>query len=173
MQSSIFRFFANMFHTLAIWFDASVVGRAFNAVADFCMRTFRHSILGRLFSSEAVGKVCGESFFAKLPTLIVHLIRTITRPFRSFCFKTAESSKLIWLFSNWNAVSIRLYGVSLAFFSVFYTVFRLLWGNPSMLEHCAIGILFICAIAAIIINRSIKSLFKGSVILTAFGGIAS
>ncbi|MBE7022077.1 MAG: hypothetical protein E7414_02530 [Ruminococcaceae bacterium] len=171
MQSSVFRFFANLFHKLALWFDASLFGRVFNRVSAFGARVFRHSVLGRFLAAENMGEFFKESLLYRLLTLPITLLRRIADKIGPFCSRTATSSSFNFLFSSWHSISSRTYGITLLFFSVFYTLFRTLWAEPRLTERVAVLALFVLAVFAIVINRSIKSLFKGSSILSGLGGL--
>lgn len=171
MQSSIFRFFANVFHALARFFDASLFGRAFNRLTSFCGRVFKHSVPGRFFAGQTQGTWFSESLFGKLFMLPITIMRLLACKVGSFCSRTAQNSGIYFLLSSWHSISIRTYGVALLFFSLFYGVFRTLWAQPTLIERLCVAGLLLVAIASIIINRSLKSLFKGSTFLTAFGGL--
>lgn len=171
MQSSIFQFFANLFHALACWFDASLLGRAFNKFSAFSARVFKHSLIGRFFAGQSKGTFFFESLFGKLVMLPITLARKTAAKFGGFWSRTAQNSGIYFLLSSWHSISIRTYGVALLFFSLFYGVFRTLWAQPTLVERLCVAGLLLVAIVAIIINRSLKSLFKGSTLLTAFGGL--
>ncbi|MBE7009928.1 MAG: hypothetical protein E7418_00375 [Ruminococcaceae bacterium] len=170
MQSSIFHFFARIFHSLADWFGASLFGRGFNRVATFCAKVFAGSLLGRFFDTHGEGHVFSESIFGQLLALPVKLIRRLGEALHSITPMT-ETSSIYWLLSAWHTISIRAYGLILLFFSLFYGIFRTLWAEPTTTERICVGLMIVVALLAIIVNRSLKSLFKGSTLLTSFGGL--
>ncbi|MBR6729401.1 MAG: O-antigen ligase family protein [Clostridia bacterium] len=171
MQSSIFKFFANIFHTLAFWFDASLTGRVFNSISAFCARVFRHSVLGKFFCAKESAGWFTESIFCKLLLLPVSFLRYLNKKAGETLRRISSSSYIIWLSENWHNISIRTYGITLCCFCVFYTVFRFLFAEPGMWEHVAVGALGLLSLLAIGINRSCKSLFKGSLLMQLIGGL--
>jgi len=171
MQSLIINFFSKIFHRLAIWFEESYAGRLFNRIASFFANAFRHSFTGELFAGSRWGEYFKNSLFYKLIMLPVALCQFIAKHTEAFCNKISESSQVLWLFANWNKVSIRTYGVFFCTFSLCYAALRALFSLPSLLEWCLLGGLFFLSLLCILINRSLKSLFKGSRILNLFGGL--
>lgn len=171
MQSLILTFFSRLLAKLAYWFDESICGCAFNRLAAFLAVAFRQSFFGRLFAEGAWGGYFRESFFYRLLTFPVRLCRRIAGRTAGFFEALAHTSGIFWLFSNWHNISIRIYGLVLGSFSLFYELLRLLTNPLSLWELCFLAALFILSLLAVFINRSIRSLFKGSRILTAIGGL--
>ena len=171
MQSLFLQFFANVFHTFAYWFDESAIGRLFNKVCAALGRAFSHSGLARLFTHSNWGCFFRESLFYKLLTLPLVLTRKIASHVGTFCAGAAQSSSVLWLLANWHSISIRMYGVVFCSFSLVYGLLRAVFSFPSFYEWCFIITLFVFSLLCIIINRSLKSLFKGSRILTLIGGL--
>ncbi len=171
MQSSIINFFTKLFSTLALWFDESIAGRCFNHISAALARFFSDSFVGRLFAVKDWGVIFKESLFYKLLTLPVAICRYIATRADAPAKELTSSSGIVWLLANWNNVSIRIYGVVLCAFSLGYGVLRVFISFPSLIEWCCIASLFLISLFCIVINRSLKSLLKGSRVLTAFGGL--
>ncbi len=171
MQSKILQFFGGLFHTLALWFDASVAGRLFNGFSAFLARAFADSLPGRFFAAKGTASLWSESLFYKVLHTPVRLCRFIADKIGDKWQKMAKSSCIVWFLMNWNTVSIRVYGFVLGSFALCYGALRIALRTPSVLELVILLAVFIVSVLAIIINRSLKSLFKGSRFLTAFGGM--
>ncbi len=171
MQSVILKFFAGLFHTLAVWFDESITGRMFNRVSAFLGAVFQSSLLGRFFATAGDGSLFRESLLYKLLTLPVALCRRIADKTSDYVKGMTRSSGVVWLLTNWHSVSIRIYGTVLCAFSLCYALLRSRFAHPAPVEWVCIAALFILSVLCILINRSAKSLFKGSRILTAFGSL--
>ncbi len=171
MQSLFLQFFANLFHTFAYWFDESAIGRLFNKFCAALGRTFSHSGLSRLFTRSNWGCFFRESLFYKLLTLPLVLTKKMATHVGTFCAGAAQSSTVLWLLANWHSISIRMYGVAFCSFALVYGVLRTIFSFPTLYEWGLIISLFIVSLLCMFINRSLKSLFKGSRILTLIGGL--
>ncbi|MBR5236826.1 MAG: O-antigen ligase family protein [Clostridia bacterium] len=171
MQSKILQIFGNLFHALAIWFDASLAGRLFNRFSAFLARSFADSLPGRFFVAKGTSSVWNESLFYKLLHLPVSLCRLIAGKIGDRWQEMAKSSCIVWFLMNWNIVSIRIYGFLFGSFALCYGALRICLSGPDLLEIAILSAVLLFAVFAVIINRSLKSLFKGSRFLTAFGSM--
>ncbi len=172
MESSIYQFLARVFHALAVWFDASLFGRIFNAVCAFLGKCFRNCFVGkRLCKGLETREIWEASLIYQLLHIPVRACRWFAKKSSKFWIKAAEGSQIIQLTNNWELVSIRIYGVIIFFFAVAHALlgFVVHGVNPVMLAVDA-AFLFV-AFIMVLINRSPKSLFKGSLVLRLFGGL--
>ncbi|MBE7034865.1 MAG: hypothetical protein E7402_01900 [Ruminococcaceae bacterium] len=171
MQSSILDFFAKLFHGLALWFNESLFGRFFNALSARLAVWFRHSLPGRFFAGDKTGHWFNESLFGKCLLFPLSLCRKCAALTGRFFESCAAGSSVLWLLRTWHSVSSRVYGIVLCAFSVSYLALSLAFSQISILLVCVLSALFLLSVLLILANRSLKSLFKGSRILTAFGGL--
>lgn len=172
MESSIYNFFARIFHALAVWFDASLFGRGYNALCAFLGKCFRNCFIGkRLCKGLETREVWEASLLYRVLHLPVRLCRMIAQKSGGFWERVSEDSRVVRLADNWELVSIRIYGVVIFFFAAAHAALgTLLHGiQPMMLIIDAA--LAILAVIMVAINRSPKSLFKGSLFLRLFGGM--
>lgn len=171
MQSVILQFLAKICHTLALWFDESIVGRLFNRASRWLANVFRDSLPGRFFSCGKAGRWFFESFFGKLFLLPITLCRKVAEKYGDRAKAVLGKSRIIWLLSVWNVISIRVYGLALLAFTAGYSLLRVCFAEMSKIQWFVMAALCLIALFCILINRSLKSLFKGSRMLTAFGGL--
>ncbi len=170
MQSSIFSWFSRQFRKLNLWFNASITGKVFNRLSATLALAFSHSFLGGLFRPGTKNLFSG-SLFHKLLTLPLNLCRKHQEKTGEFWHSVTSSSAVVWFFSNWSFISSRAYGMVLLTFTLSYGIIRMFYDLPGTLEWCLLagGALF--SLLLILVNRSLKGLFKGSICLTAFGGL--
>lgn len=171
MQSSILQFFAALFHRLAYWFNESVTGRLFNRLSAFLARVFRGSLLGRLLAAPQDGRFFRSSRLHAVLTWPIRLCRALAQKLDAPVKRMLDTSGLVWLLHNWYYVSIRVYGVVLCAFTLTYTALRMVLRRPGTVTLAVLFALFCISVLCILINRSVKSLFKGSRIATAFGSL--
>ena len=170
MQSSILKWFSRLFRKLNIWLNASRFGKTFNRFSAFLARLFAESFFGGLFRPTEKDRF-GESLFGRLLGLPVLLCRKFYEKTGSFWKALSGSSSFVWLLTGWHSISSRSYGFLLLAFSLSYALLRCVIAFPGLTEWCLIGACIIFALALILINRSFRALFKGSVLLSAFGGL--
>ncbi|MBQ2696874.1 MAG: O-antigen ligase family protein [Clostridia bacterium] len=170
MQSSIIKRIGRLLRLINIWFNASVIGRFFNRVSKTLATAFSTSLLGRFFTPKE-HHFFKESLFYKLLSLPITLCKLTAKKCGKFAKTLDESSSVIWFFNYWHSISIRTYGFILLFFSVSYSIMRCLLSFPSLYEWIGLSGLALVSLLMIAINRSVKSLFKGSRILTAIGSL--
>ncbi|MBR2500716.1 MAG: O-antigen ligase family protein [Clostridia bacterium] len=172
MQSTISSFFVKLFKNIAAYFPYSILGKVFYAICGFIEGTVSESIIGRFFKKKTDSqKIFKESIFGKIVLFPVNLSVFLANKISGYYNEIRKGSSVLYLIDNWNLVSIRLYGFSLISFGVIYGVLRLLSGSGTL-----VAVLFSLAVAIlgglfVIINRSLKSLFKGSIVLKSIGGI--
>ncbi|MBR5156444.1 MAG: O-antigen ligase family protein [Clostridia bacterium] len=172
MESSIFKFFAKIFHALAVWFDESVFGKAYNSLCIFLAKCFKYSFLGKFFCTGLNTKdMCEASLLYRIIYSPIKLCSFIAKKTGVFWEKTVEDSSILRLANNWELVSIRIYGVILFFFVVTFSVLNTILNGINLMLLAICGAALVFAIFMILINRSPKSLFKGSEFLRSFGGL--
>ena len=170
MQSAILKKCARFLRILNIWFSASVTGKAFNRVSRVLATAFAGSLPGRFFTPSE-GGIFRESLFCKVLLCPVTLCRLFGKKISYLWVRLESGSSVFWCLDNWHSISIRIYGMILLSFSVFYGIFRYCFSTPTAFELIILGVLILFAVFMILVNRSLKSLFKGSLILTAIGGL--
>ncbi len=170
MQSLIYKKIGQWIRLLGLWFNASVTGRIFNRISAALAVVFSNSLLGKLFDARRKD-ICKKSLFCKFLLLPVTLCRLFAKKTDAFWKAQKQSSGVVWFLSYWNCISIRTYGSVLFVFSVAYALIRSFTSFPTIVEWCCISALLIISLLMMAINRSFKALFKGSVFLTAFGGL--
>ncbi len=172
MDSNIYRFFARIFHVLAVWFDESVFGRFYNRLCRFLGKCFSSSFLGHGFAKGLETRTLWESsILYKILHLPISFCKWFAKTTGSFWENLSESSRIIRVVENWELVSIRVYGFVIFFFAIFHALLSLLMnGIQTQVLLIDLG-LFILSLLMIWINRSLKSLFKGSLFLRLFGGL--
>jgi len=171
MHSAIYSFFANFIKKISEYFQHSVLGKIFFFVCSFIERTTASSVIGRFFKRKPCGSAAVKgSIFGKLLSVPVRISDFIFKKINKFYKNARSKSTIIYLADNWNLVSIRIYGAALSAFGLVYGILRLFLGSLTLkaLIFCLLFI-FSGAVCALI-NRSLKSLFKGSVFLKMIGG---
>ncbi|MBE7047910.1 MAG: hypothetical protein E7393_00855 [Ruminococcaceae bacterium] len=171
MESVILQFFSNIFHGLAIWFNESIIGSWFNRLSGWFATVFRDSMLGRFFACKGERSFFKESLFCKLLKTPVIFCQFIGKHIHKLSHNTFQTSGVVWLLANWHSISIRIYGTVLLSFSITYGIIRIILAKPTLLEACLVVTACFASLLCILINRSIKSLFKGSRIAMAVSGL--
>ena len=172
MESSIYKFFARIFHALAVWFDASLFGRAYNACSRFLGRCFRYSMFGRLFAKGLeTESLWQNSLLYRVLHLPLRFCRFLAERWGAFWERTTENSHIIRAVSHWELLSLRVYGVAVLTFTLVHALLFAVLGKLSFVAILIYCILTVFSFALILINRSPKSLFKGSCFLKMFGGL--
>ena len=172
MESSIFHFFAGICHGLAVWFDNSVFGRGFNAVCAFLGKVFRNCFLGKAFRNGLnTTEAWRESVLYKILHLPVRFCQFVAGKVGETCERISETSNFMWITDNWELVSVRIYGMVLFFFALAHAVINSALNGVDALPLILDGALAVVAVFMILLNRSMKSLFKGSGILRLIGGL--
>ena len=170
MHSAIYSFFAKYIKKTADIFPHSILGKVFFSVCSFVQQTVAGSIIGRFFKKQENEEIIvRESVFAKILML----------PIKFFCFLSEKisgrydelraESDILYFTDNWNLVSIRIYGAALCSFGGVYLLLRLFAGSLTFKVLIFSLLSIILGIVFILINRSLKSLFKGSFILKKAG----
>ena len=170
MQSSIVKHLGRILRLINIWFNASMTGRLFNRITKTLGRAFPESLPGRFFTPEK-HQFFRESLFYKIVILPITICRFSAKFFGPVFEKLEKNSSFLWFTTHWHSISIRTYGFVLLFFSLGYSLMRCLLSLPNLYEWVLLSTATLLALWMIVINRSIKSLFKGSRILTAVGGL--
>ena len=172
MQSSIYDFFAKLFHILAIWFDASIFGKCYNAFCAFLGKCFANSFIGSLFNKALDNKNWWqESLLYRLLSLPSKICHFFAVKGKKIIVKIYAGSHVLRLVDNWELVSIRVYGVVLFFFTIAHSIISIILQRADSLMFALYIVLFVISLLMTALNRSPKSLFKGSFILRTFGGL--
>ncbi len=172
MQSTIGSFFVKLFKNIAAYFPHSILGKVFYAICDFIEGTVSESIIGRFFKRKKDSEtVLKESIFGKIILSPVLFFEYLAKKVEKLYGNIRSGSSVLYFIDSWNLVSIRIYGILLCSFGVFYAILRFVSGSGTM--AAILGCLLIVVLGAIfiLINRSLKSLFKGSYILKSIGCI--
>ncbi len=165
MESKIFSFFAALFSKIAMWFDESAVGKLYDKICARCYKTFSESAVGGFFMHEPKrNDVFANSLFGKLIGLPGRFLLFLRSKLSGYLKSVAKTSGICRAVNSWSDISIRFYGIVLVVFSVIVMLFKI--PDPLRMAVCAAGILI--GILAILINRSIRQLFGGSVLMSAF-----
>ncbi len=170
MESSILKWFRKILRILNIWFNASKFGKCFNRISACFAKAFPDSFLGRFFHSKPKNYF-RESLFYKFLLLPITVCRWIAIKFSPFFTKISQNSQIHVFFSNWHLISVRVYGLFLLVFTLTYSLLRSVISFPTPLQRIILACLFLVGAVMFLVNRSIKSLFKGSFIFTAIGGL--
>lgn len=170
MQSAIYGFFAKYIKKLGEIFTCSILGKVFFAVCSFVEQTVSGSVLGRYYKKKTDGEaIAKESIFVKILMLPLTLLSFLSEKINNRYNELHTGSGILYFTENWNLVSIRIYGAALCSFGGIYAVLRL------CLNSLTVKTLLVCLFTIllgggfILINRSLKSLFKGSFILKKAG----
>ena len=172
MQSSIYNFFAKVFHVLAVWFDASVFGKCYNAFCTFLGKCFTGSLIGHLFNKSVDSNNWWQaSLLYRVLSLPSKICRFIAIKGKKIIEKIYSGSHVLRLVDNWELVSIRVYGVVLFFFTVAHGFISIILQRADKFMYILYAVLLIASLLMTMLNRSPKSLFKGSFFLRMFGGL--
>ncbi|MBE7039495.1 MAG: hypothetical protein E7398_02060 [Ruminococcaceae bacterium] len=170
MQSAIYRFFVKYIKKIADIFPHSVLGKVFFSICSFIQQTVAESIIGRFFKRRTKdASFAKESVFTKLLMLPIKIISFISQKISAKYSELRSSSDILYFTDNWNLVSIRIYGAALCSFGVVYAILRLFSGSLAFKSLAFCMLFIVSGICFILINRSLKSLFKGSFLLKKAG----
>lgn len=174
MQSVIYCFFAGFLKKIGCLFEYSLLAKVFYAVCSFIQNTVSDSVIGRFFTKEIDSHACFRaSVFGKVLSFPVFLAEKISSKVGPFAESITNSSSIIYFIDNWELISIRIYGVGAVAFSLFFTAIRLILNRVTAAALAVGAVTFIIGVIMILINRSLKSIFKGSLVLKSIGGLFS
>ncbi|MBE7027717.1 MAG: hypothetical protein E7407_01610 [Ruminococcaceae bacterium] len=170
MQSAIYRFFVKYIKKTADIFPHSILGKVFFSICSFIQQTVSGSLLGRFFKRQTDdASYVKESIFVRLFLIPIKFIRFVSQKISTYYNKLRAGSDILYFTDNWNLVSVRIYGAALCSFGGFYAILRLFSGSLTF-KALAFCLLFIVSgLFFILINKSLKSLFKGSYLLKKTG----
>ncbi len=172
MESRIYGFFAKIFSCLGVWFDASVFGKLFNRISARLGKVFADSFLGRLFCRPLYeNKAFTESVFWKIITLPILLLKKIGACISDSWVNVYRKSVLFYLADNFELISSKVYGTIFLSFSVAHFLLSFILQNFSLVSIAVDVAVVILSVLLILLDRSLKSLFKGSSILLSIGGM--
>ena len=165
MESKVFSFLAAIFSRIGIWFNESSIGRFYSKICAWCYQTFSQSVIGRFFIREPKrNEVFANSLFGKVVTLPERILLFLQKKLSGPVNHIVENSTFCKSINSWADISIRFYGFALTVFSVVILGFKVQNTLHAVIcaAACTIGVLMI------LINRSIRQLFGGSVLMSAF-----
>jgi len=159
MNSRVVTFIAKILSCLNVFYEESIFGKAFNKLWNALGRAFSGSFIYRFFSDEnELGDVWENSFFGKIVNLPKKFVLFLQKKLSPFLKRQIKMSAICNAFSNWNLVSVRIYGVLILAFSVATTFLR---ENSKFTLALLIGVeLF--GLLLVLVNRSINQLTAGS-----------
>ena len=165
MESKVFSFFAALFHKIALWFDESKIGALYDKICKACYRSFSESKLGGFFIHEPKrSHTFANSLFGKLIGFPAKLLLWIRGVLGKPLNRIVKTSGICQAVNAWADISIRFYGIVLLTFSVVAFLFHM----SGKLYVAACIILAVVAALMILIDKSIRQLFGGSALMSAF-----
>jgi len=159
VNSRVVTFIAKILSCLNVFYEESTFGKAFNRLWNVLGRAFSGSFIYRFFSDEnRLYNVWENSLFGKVVNLPKKFVLFLQKKLSPFLKRQIKTSALCNAFSNWNLVSVRIYGVIILAFSIATTFLR---ENSRFTLALLIGVeLF--GLLLVLVNRSINQLMSGS-----------
>jgi len=165
MESKVFSFILALFQKIALWFDNSAVGKLYDKICKACYKAFHESKVGSFFIREP-GK--SDAFANSVLGKLIHLPAVILLKLRKcLCAplnRMVKTSGICRAVNGWSDISIRFYGVVLFTFSLIVLGFHI----SQKLYLIACGVIMFIAVLMVFINKSIRQLFGGSALMSAF-----
>lgn len=172
MESRIYNFFARIFSSLALWLDESFFGKIFNKVSAFFAKAFAGSCLGKFFSKLPDGRALFEgSLFLKLVCLPVFLLKKMAVRVSDKRENASRKSVLFFIADNLELISSKIYGTIFLIFALTNVVLSSIINGFSVINIFVNLGICVLSILLIGLDKSLKSLFKGSSILLSIGGM--
>lgn len=172
MQSVICSFFVRKIKNLASYFPHSIIGKVFFAICNFIKAVLAGSFIGRAIKKNSNYKEILEgSLFCKIILLPVKIAEFIGKKISASYESARNSSKILYIVDNWHLISTRIYGLFLVTFGLMFGVLRFIFGSGTKIILLLSFLIVILGVLLCLINRSIKSLFKGSGVLKAVAGL--
>ncbi len=167
MNSKVISVLSKFLSWLNVCFQESVFGKLFNKIWSGIGKAFSGSFIYRFFCDVGEKKSVWEnSIFGKIMSLPEKFIMFLQRKLSPWLSKQIKASKLFSAVSDWNLVSVRIYGVCIIAFSLCTTLFR----ENSKFTLLLLGALEILGLLMALTNKSINQFISGSKILNAIGG---
>ncbi len=167
MNSKVISVFKAMFSKLNIWFEASFAGVLFGKIWSCLAKGFSGSFFHRFFAESKYENIWDNSIFSK----VVGALKRALLYLQSKCSKHLDSavnnSLLCRGISNWSDASVRIYGAFFIPFGVLLAVLSI--GNMAALVFSLLAL--VLGIALFVIDRSVRELAQGSLILKSIGEI--
>ncbi|MBR4874641.1 MAG: O-antigen ligase family protein [Clostridia bacterium] len=160
MGSKVFSYLASFVTHIITWFDESFFGKCYNRFCAWCYRVYKESHLSRFFDAENDGAAGKSSFFGKLVRIPENILLFLRKKLSNPINRVIEKSAFCSFVSRWADTSIRFYGIVLLVFSVLTYAFCEL----GKIELLASGFLLVVSLLCILINRSLRGIFGGSLI---------
>ncbi len=168
MNSRVVTFIAKILSCLNVFYQESIFGKAFNKLWGALGRAFSGSFIYRFFSDEnGLENVWENSIFGKIVNLPKKFVQFLQKKLSPFLKKQIKTSAICNAFSNWNLVSVRIYGVAILAYSVAVTFLR----ENSKLTLALLVTAELFGLLLILVNRSINQLTSGSKIFKAIAEI--
>lgn len=165
MESKVFLFFSALISRIAMWFDESVCGRMFKKFSSCVYKEYKTSYIRKFFQGTKRENVFSESLTGKLFSIPAKILLFMQKKLSSPLNRILEESKVCVSVSKWADVSVRIYGIVLATYSILILLLSSLEGIKLLF---GVAIL-IFGILMILINRSIRQIFSGSYVVKALG----
>ena len=166
-MSKVSAFFKTCIKWLADCFDASLCGTYYNKFSARCHALYRESFVSRFFRSSLSRDYAKNSIFVKIlllpETFLLFLQKRLSAPLG----RLLQNSVICSAFSKWADVSVRIYGMTLAGFSVPFLLFNL-YKRENLLLSLLVLLFGVCLI---VINQSLRQLFSGSLITKMIMGL--
>lgn len=167
MNSRVVAVLARFLTWLNLCYEESFFGRTFNKIWATLGRAFSGSFIYRFFSDDKPSRnVWENSIFGKIVDCPKKLIILLQRKISPWLRSQIDNSKICRAVSDWNLVSVRVYGVCIIAFSIFTTVLR----NNSKFTLSLLILAEIIGLIMALVNKSIGQLISGSKILQTIGG---
>ncbi len=161
MTSKVFAFFKACIVRLLDWFDASMCGKYYNKFSARCHKLYCGSAISRFFHISSSRDYLKNSFFGKLILLPEKILLFLQNRLSAPIERQVQNSMICSAFSKWADTSVRLYGIALWGFSLPFFL-QNLFARESVILSLAVFILGGCLI---VINRSLRQLFGGSLLV--------
>ncbi|MBQ3181414.1 MAG: hypothetical protein IJB50_01445, partial [Clostridia bacterium] len=159
MNSRVVTFIAKILSCLNVCYQESLFGKAFNKLWNALGRAFSGSFIYRFFSDEnRLYNVWENSLFGKVVNLPKKFVLFLQKKLSPFLKRQIKTSAICNAFSNWNLVSVRIYGVLILAFSIATTFLR----ENSRFTLALLICVELFGLLLVLVNRSINQLMSGS-----------
>lgn len=168
MNSRVVEVFAKILSWLNNCYQESFFGKVFNKLWNALGKAFSGSFIYRFFSDDKSREnVWENSIFGKIVDFPKNILLFLQKKLSPFLKSQLKKSIVCKAFSDWNIVSVRIYGVTILAFSIATTFLR----ENSKITLALLMLLEILGLVMVLVNRSIVQLTTGSKILRAIGEI--
>lgn len=155
----------------AYLFCNSIIGRVCISIAAWFGKLYKTSLLCRFFAHGLQNEVGWRgSAFYKVLHFPIWVLERIAKSISGVCARSVRGSSFVKLFDNWELITSRVYGYIVLCYAITETL--LLWGvyrDVQTVKLCINAALVLVSIFMILLNRSPKSIYKGSLLLRGIG----